>query len=127
MIAPDGQCRGALSIAGASCGGGITRRACGGLASGHCPFIATHPLAVDRVARPRYDSAMNAFNELRQHARDRRDRAVDFANDQYNATLARIAAIERRSQAWQARPPDHQHMSTTLYGASSLEDRGVYV
>jgi len=55
---------------------------------------------------------MNAFNELRQHARERRDRAIDFANDQYNATLARIATIEQDLLG--TRPPDHQHMSDVV-------------
>jgi hypothetical protein len=55
---------------------------------------------------------MNALNELRQLARDRRDRAIDFATDQYNATLARIAGIEQDLLG--TRPPDHQHMSDVV-------------
>jgi hypothetical protein len=55
---------------------------------------------------------MNAFNELRQHARECRDRAIDFADDQDNATLARIAAIEQDLLG--TRAPDHQYMSDVV-------------
>lgn len=38
---------------------------------------------------------MKAFNELRKHAREKRDKAIGVARDEYAATLARIAALEQ--------------------------------
>jgi hypothetical protein len=38
---------------------------------------------------------MDAFNELRKQAREKRDLAVTKARDEYSATLVRIAALEQ--------------------------------
>lgn len=38
---------------------------------------------------------MSAFIELRKQAREKRDKAMDQARDEYAATLARIAALEQ--------------------------------
>jgi len=38
---------------------------------------------------------MNAFNELRRHAREKRDKAIQQARDDYAATLTRIAELEQ--------------------------------
>jgi hypothetical protein len=38
---------------------------------------------------------MEAFNELRKHAREKRDKAIGKVRDEYTATLVRIAALEQ--------------------------------
>jgi DNA-binding transcriptional ArsR family regulator len=38
---------------------------------------------------------MQAFNELRKHAREKRDKAIDVARNEYAATLVRISALEQ--------------------------------
>lgn len=38
---------------------------------------------------------MNAFNELRKQAREKRDKAIEVARDEYAATLRRIAELEQ--------------------------------
>jgi len=38
---------------------------------------------------------MEAFNELRRHAREKRDKAIASVRDEYAATLVRIAALEQ--------------------------------
>jgi len=38
---------------------------------------------------------MEAFNQLRKQAREKRDKAIGVARDEYSATLARIAALEQ--------------------------------
>ncbi len=38
---------------------------------------------------------MEAFNTLRKHARQKRDKMIGIARDDYAATLVRIAALEQ--------------------------------
>ena len=55
---------------------------------------------------------MEAVTELRKIARERRDKPISAAKQQYAATLARLAAVEQDLLGHQ--PSDHRCMSDVI-------------
>jgi hypothetical protein len=62
---------------------------------------------------------MNSFSELRRQAREKRDKAINIANDIYSATLTRIAALEQDLTGHN--PSTHRTLSDCINNAMPFD------